>query len=132
MLFDQACYRSRDNHSHVSCWRWSQPIDATLVHHRTNNSNEVISKEIDMASARKIVTIPGTLSGQGHEAQCIVQAIKVTAPGGGVSAAFTRLRVVSVSQALPEGVYQLSVNGAPPERVRYSGGNWLDGRFLVE
>jgi hypothetical protein len=31
-----------------------------------------------------------------------------------------------------EGVYQLSVNGAPPGRVRYSGGNWLDGRFLVE
>jgi hypothetical protein len=81
-----------------------------------------------MASARKIVTIPGTLSGQGHKAQCRVQAIKVTAPDGGVSA-FTRLRVASVSQALPEGVYQLSLNWAPPERVRYSDGNWLDGRF---
>jgi hypothetical protein len=39
------------------------------------------------------------------------------------------LVTVSVSQALPEGVYQLSVSGAPPERVRYSDGNWLDGRF---
>jgi hypothetical protein len=30
-----------------------------------------------------------------------------------------------------EGVYQLSVNGAPPERVRYSGSNWFDGRFWL-
>jgi hypothetical protein len=36
-----------------------------------------------MASTREIVRLPGTLSGQEHEATCIVQAIRVTQAGSG-------------------------------------------------
>jgi hypothetical protein len=81
-----------------------------------------------MASTREIVRLPGTVSGQGHEATCIVQAIRVTQGGSGASE-LTRKKVVSVSRDLPDGIYQLSVDGAPPERVRYSGGHFLDGQF---
>ena len=78
-----------------------------------------------MSSTREAVSFTGVLRGQGQEATCTVQAIKVTVPGGGVSA-LTKKRVVSVSKALPEGVYYLSVNGEAPTAVRYSNGHWLD------
>jgi hypothetical protein len=76
-----------------------------------------------MSSTREAVSFTGVLRGQGQEATCTVQAIKVTVPGGG---ALTKKRVVSVSKALPEGVYHLSVNGEAPTAVRYSNGHWLD------
>jgi hypothetical protein len=78
-----------------------------------------------MSSARESVRLSGVLRGQGQEATCTIQAIKVTIPGGGVSA-LTKKRVVSVSKTLPEGVYYLSVNGEAPTAVRYSNGHWLD------
>jgi hypothetical protein len=78
-----------------------------------------------MSSAREIVRFSGVLRGQGQEATCTIQAIKVTVPGGGASA-LTKKRVVSVSKTLPEGVYHLSVNGEPPTAVRYRDGHWLD------
>jgi hypothetical protein len=79
-----------------------------------------------MASTREIVRFAGVLRGQGHEATCSIEAIKVTAPGDGASA-LTRQKIVSVSKKLPEGEYQLTVNGGPAVAVRYSYGHWLDG-----
>jgi hypothetical protein len=81
-----------------------------------------------MASKREIVRLPGILSGEGHEATCIIEALQVTLPGGGTSA-LARQKIVSVSKTLPEGVYQLSINGGPPAPVRYRDGHWLDGQF---
>jgi len=79
-----------------------------------------------MASAHQFVRLPGILRGPEREATCIVRAIRVTQ--GDVST-LARKHVVSVSQNLPDGIYQLSVDGGPPERVRYSGGHFLDGQF---
>jgi hypothetical protein len=81
-----------------------------------------------MASKREIIRTPGLLSGQGHEATCMIEALQVTLLGGGPSA-LARQKIVSVSKTLPEGVYQLSIDGGPPSPVRYSGGHWLDGQF---
>jgi len=81
-----------------------------------------------MASKREIVRLPGILSGQGHEATCTIEAVQVTLPGGGASA-LARQKIVSVSKTLPEGVYQLSINGGAPSPVRYRDGQWLDGQF---
>ena len=80
-----------------------------------------------MASRKEIVRLPGILSGQGHEATCTIEALQVTLPGGGASA-LARQKVVNVSKTLPEGVYQLSINGGPPTPVRHSNGHWLDGQ----
>jgi hypothetical protein len=80
-----------------------------------------------MASTREVIRLAGMLRGQGHEATRTIEAIRVTAPGGGVSA-LTRQRIVSVSRELPEGIYQLSVSGELPSAVRYSNGHWLDGQ----
>jgi hypothetical protein len=78
-----------------------------------------------MSSARDIIRLSGVLRGQGQEATCTIQAIKVTLSGGGASA-LTRKRVVNVAKTLPEGVYHLSVNGEAPTAVRYSNGHWTD------
>jgi hypothetical protein len=81
-----------------------------------------------MASTREKVRLAGVLRGQGHEATCTIEAIKVTAPGG-VASALTSQRIVNVSKTLPEGAYLLTTGGESPVAVRYSNGNWLDRQF---
>jgi len=65
----------------------------------------------------------GVLSGEGHEAECIVSAIKVTPRPDGPSV-YARYSVHNVSKTLPEGDYQLFVSGETIP-VRFHGGRWL-------
>lgn len=76
-----------------------------------------------MTSIKELVSFTGVISGQGHKATCTVSAMKVTLPGVGVSA-YASYSVLKVSQLLPEGEYQLSVNGES-FAMRHQGGNWL-------
>jgi hypothetical protein len=75
-----------------------------------------------MSSTKETFKLSGVLRGQGQDATCTIQVIKVTVPGGGT---LTKKRVESASKSLPEGVYHLSVKGEPPTAVRYSNGQWL-------
>lgn len=76
-----------------------------------------------MASTKELVRFAGTIRGQGREATCTVSALKVTLGGAGVSA-YARYSVEAVSQLLPEGEYQLFVNGQS-FAMRHHGGHWL-------
>jgi hypothetical protein len=76
-----------------------------------------------MASIKERVSFAGIIKGQGREAGSTVSALKVTLPGVGVSA-YARYSVGNVSERLPEGEYQLSVNGQS-FAMRHQGGNWL-------
>jgi hypothetical protein len=76
-----------------------------------------------MQSTKERVSFAGILRGEGHEEPCTVSALKVTLPGDGVSA-YARYSVSNVSQPLPEGEYQLSVNGRS-FALRHRGGKWL-------
>lgn len=76
-----------------------------------------------MASLKESVRFAGIVEGQGRKASCTVSALKVTLPGAGVSA-YARYSVEAVSQLLPEGEYQLSVNGES-FAMRHQGGHWL-------
>ena len=76
-----------------------------------------------MSSIKEHVSFTGVIRGQGHEATCTVTALKVTQRGTGVHA-YARYEVKAVSKALPEGDYQLAVNGqAFP--IRHQGEYWL-------
>lgn len=79
-----------------------------------------------MAGTKEFVSFLAVLRGQGHEATCTLRALLVTAPTDGASE-LTRLKIVDVSQMLPEGDYQLTVNSGPPMAVRYSDGQWQSG-----
>lgn len=76
-----------------------------------------------MASIREPVSFAGMLRGQGHEANCTVRATKVSLPG---SSDFTYINysIEGVSETLPEGEYQITVNGQVIA-VRYQNGHWL-------
>lgn len=76
-----------------------------------------------MSSTRQYVRLQGRLSGQGHEADCAVSAIKVTLPGG--PSAFAQYKVLSVSKDLPDGDYQLVLSNGEVFPMRYHGGHWL-------
>jgi hypothetical protein len=74
-----------------------------------------------MTNRRERVSLPGVLLGEGFEATCTVHATKVTLWGVD---AFCRRSIVAVSQPLPEGEYQLSLNGEVT-RLRHQNGAWL-------
>jgi hypothetical protein len=76
-----------------------------------------------MASIKKPVTLAGIIRGQGRVAACTLSAQKVTLPGTDVFA-YSRFLVEDVSQALPDGDYELSVNGQSVA-MRRQGGHWL-------
>jgi hypothetical protein len=76
-----------------------------------------------MASTRERVRLEGFLSGQGHEAKCIVRATKVSLPSG--PSAFAAYEIEGRLLALPEGDYQLAVSNGAVMSVRQSGGHWL-------
>lgn len=76
-----------------------------------------------MQSLKERVSFAGILRGEGYEVPCTVSALKVTQRGTGISA-YAQYSVSNISQPLPEGEYQLSVNGQS-FAMRNQGGNWL-------
>jgi hypothetical protein len=75
-----------------------------------------------MSSIKEHVSFTGIIRGQGHEANCTVTALKMTR-GTGIPA-YTRYEVKAVSRPLPEGDYQLTVNGQSFP-IRHRGEYWL-------
>jgi hypothetical protein len=78
---------------------------------------------IEMASLKEIVSLPGTLRGEGQQSECVVLATKVTLPGPDI-VAYAEHQIRNVSKSLPEGRYSLSVHGEVLQ-VRHQGGHWL-------
>ena len=76
-----------------------------------------------MPTIKQPVSLSGIIRGQGLEATCLVSALKVTLPGANVSA-HARYAIQAVSGWLPEGEYELSVDGHS-FALRHQGGNWL-------
>jgi hypothetical protein len=75
-----------------------------------------------MASRRDDVRLPGVLWAGGHEATCVVSATRVSLLG--LSAvAYRNYSIEQVSKDLPEGSYQLSVNGEIIP-MRHHNGQW--------
>lgn len=63
-------------------------------------------------SHREIVAFSGVLKNEMHEANCTVMATKVSLPGTGVFAySHYSIHTDAKTNALPDGVYQLGVNG---------------------
>ena len=65
----------------------------------------------------------GTLKGVGGTAKCVVSADEVTLPGAN-AVAYARIKIESVSPHLPDGFYELEVNGET-HRFRQHDGQWL-------
>jgi len=74
-------------------------------------------------SRRELVELSGILRGAGREASCILRATKVSLPGSG-AVAYTNYSMKAVSEALPDGDYELIVNG-DAIRLVLSNGHWL-------
>jgi hypothetical protein len=85
--------------------------------------------EVEVTSTKERVELRERLSGQGHEADCIVSAIKVTLPGPSAYAGYS---VRSVSKTLPEGDYQIFLSNGETFPVRHHGGNWGVRRAFVK
>jgi hypothetical protein len=67
----------------------------------------------------------GRITGNGHEASCMVRALHVT-DAGSITVPQGQYSVGSVSDRnLPEGVYQVLVNGEA-HLVRLADGSWYD------
>jgi hypothetical protein len=77
-----------------------------------------------MGSQKEAVSFPGIIRGGGHEANCTVLATKVGLPG--IASTYCDYSVENVSKPLPEGRYQLFVNGET-YALRYENGFWLAG-----
>jgi hypothetical protein len=76
-----------------------------------------------MSSIKEHVSFAGVIRGQGHEANCTVTALKVTMRETNIHA-YARYEVKAVSGPLPEGDYELTVNGQSFP-VRHRGEYWL-------
>jgi len=74
-------------------------------------------------SKRELVEFSGLLSGSGRQASCTVCATKVSLPGSG-AVAYANYSMKTVSEALPDGDYDLLVNGETV-RLVLSNGHWL-------
>ena len=87
-----------------------------------NGSNRG-SRNIEMASNREIVTLPGRLAGMGRDVQCSVGAVKVSLPG---TAEYNYVRPVihNTPTDLPDGPYQITF-GEKTERVQRHNGTWI-------
>jgi hypothetical protein len=71
---------------------------------------------------KRTVILEGTIKGEGRECACKIRALEVSHPG--LPPAYAQFNVVSTSEHLPDGVYELTAGGIT-ERVRYSRGVWL-------
>jgi hypothetical protein len=77
-----------------------------------------------MASTREPVSFPGKLHGAELEADCTVRATKVSLPDASGVFAYVDYLIENVSKQLPDGLYQLSVNGETIS-VNRKNGFWL-------
>jgi hypothetical protein len=80
-------------------------------------------RNIEMASNREIVTLPGHLAGMGRDVNCSVGAVKVSLPG---TAEYNYVRPVihDAPADLPDGLYQITFGGKT-DRVQRHNGAWL-------
>jgi hypothetical protein len=80
-----------------------------------------------MASRAELVTLPGMINDRGWEVPCMVAAKKVSLPGPSglpVAIQYCGFSIKTVSQALPDGEYELFMNGQRLP-MRLYGGKWL-------
>jgi hypothetical protein len=77
-----------------------------------------------MAPTKRRVSFPGIIRGQGHEATCTVWATETSQDDEDVHYGEYSIDNASVSKVLPEGTYELSVNGEPPIPVRRGRYGW--------
>jgi hypothetical protein len=76
-----------------------------------------------MTSSKRFVRFRGIVRGNGVEAECVVRALEVRLLGTD-AIAYTQYRVEDVSKPLPDGLYDIIVNGET-QKVRYQNGHWL-------
>ena len=76
-----------------------------------------------MTSIKERVSFAGTLRGQGQEATCTGFVTKVSLPGTS-EFAYANYSIQQVSKQLPEGNYEILVNGETI-RLRFHNGFWL-------
>ena len=74
-------------------------------------------------SRREPVELSGILRGAGREASSTLHATKVSLPDSGAFA-YTKHSIKTVSDTLPDGDYDLLVNGQT-HRLILSKGHWL-------
>ena len=74
-------------------------------------------------SKKERVRFSGVLRGEGKGATCTGHVTKVTNPITGISA-YTNYSIENVSEALPDGNYELTTNGETM-RVRHKGADWV-------
>jgi hypothetical protein len=78
-----------------------------------------------MASTRELVSFPGRLKGEGHDATCTVWATRVSLPGSS-AVADVHYSIKDVSAPLPDGSYEVLVNGEAIPVTRRDG-DWIAG-----
>lgn len=76
-----------------------------------------------MPSHSERVTVAGIIKGQGLEATCRMSALKVTSTDG-TDSALTGFKILSVSESLPDGNYELIAKGKS-EFLKLQNGKWM-------
>lgn len=76
-----------------------------------------------MASPRKPIQFSGILRGEGHESTCTGHIIEVKSQVTG-DLAYVQPSIGHVSKALPDGNYELTVDGQA-FRLKHHGKEWL-------
>ena len=76
-----------------------------------------------MATIKERLVLEGTLRGNGREATCIVDALKISISGADPPGCL-QYSVRQTAKALPEGLYQLFVDGQIVD-VRHEGLFWI-------
>jgi len=77
-----------------------------------------------MSSKKEIVVLRGSLKGNGYEATCTVQALKVSLPPTD-HFTYAQFNITSVSEKLPPGVYELTVAGETSSVRQSPLGPWI-------
>ena len=73
---------------------------------------------------RERVILHGVVRGEGREATCTIEAVLVSLPGAPGVSETTDWSMRSVSEALPDGKYEVLADGKR-EQVRFVNGQWL-------
>lgn len=76
-----------------------------------------------MATIKERLVFEGTLRGNGREATCIVDALKISISGADPPGSL-QFSVRQTSKSLPDGIYQLFVDGLVVD-VRHEGLFWI-------
>lgn len=69
-------------------------------------------------------TANGKITGNGYEADCIVGFDEVTLPGTSINAR-AKFSVQSTSIELPDGIYDIQLQGEAKSRIRKNGMFWV-------